>query len=98
MDDGCASVVVEQPTTMGIIDGIKNTINRALGIQIAATPKHKVDDRKLPDSSRYTGHTLWKKMQRRAVTRRNIEQFGAPAGTKSHRRWYYLYNKAYFQS
>ena len=83
---------------MGIIDGIKNTITRALGIQIAETQKRKVDNRKEIDSTRFTGHTLWKKLQRRAETRRNIEIFGAPAGTKPHRRWYYIYNPSFFKA
>lgn len=75
---------------------IKDTIKSALGLQIADTAKKNVDERKPVDETKYSGMTLFKKLQRRAVTRRNIEGFNAPAGTKGHRRFYYLYNPSYF--
>ena len=39
-----------------------------------------------------------KRLDRRRHCMRNESMFGAPWGTKSHRRWYFKYNPAWFAS
>lgn len=70
---------------------------RSIASVFGASEKRKTLQQTLSDGSRKVStREEWLRERRRQHCMRNQLVFGAPRGTKSHRRFYYLYNPSWF--
>lgn len=82
----------QQPATT-MIEKALQFVGRSIASVFGASEKRKT----LDDGSRkVTTREEWLRERRRQHCMRNQLVFGAPRGTKSHRRFYYMYNPSWF--
>lgn len=72
-------------------------VGRSAASIFGAAEKRKTLQQAITDGAgKVTTREEWLRERRRQHCLRNQLVFGAPRGTKSHRRWYYSYNPSFF--